>query len=74
VIAGAESLVMSMWQVDDFATKELMTGLYKGLGEGKPRSAALRDSQIKLLTNPKYAHPFYWAAFVPAGSTAPIKD
>ena len=74
VIAGAESLVMSLWQVDDFATKELMSGLYKGLADGKPRSAALRDTQIKLLTNPKYAHPFYWAAFVGAGATTPIKD
>jgi CHAT domain-containing protein len=74
VIAGAESLVMSMWQVDDFATKELMSGFYKRISEGKPRSAALRETQIQLLTNPKYAHPFYWAAFVPAGATTPIKD
>jgi len=74
VIAGAESLVMSMWQVDDFATKELMSGFYKRISEGKPRSSALREVQIQLLTNPKYAHPFYWAAFVPAGATTPLKD
>jgi CHAT domain-containing protein len=74
VIAGAESLVMSMWQVDDFATKELMSGFYKRISEGKPRSAALRETQIQLLSNPKYAHPFYWAAFVPAGATTPISD
>ena len=74
VIAGAESLVMSMWQVDDFATKELMSGFYKRISEGKPRSAALRETQIQLLTNPKYSHPFYWAAFVPAGATTPLKD
>ncbi len=74
VIAGAESLVMSLWQVDDFATKELMTGFYKRLSEGKPRSAALRDTQLGLLANPKYAHPFYWAAFLPAGATTPLKD
>jgi CHAT domain-containing protein len=74
VIAGAESLVMSMWQVDDFATKELMSGFYKRIADGKPRSAALRETQIQLLMNPKYSHPFYWAAFVPAGATTPIKD
>jgi CHAT domain-containing protein len=74
VIAGAESLVMSMWQVDDFATKELMSGFYKRISEGKPRSAALRETQIQLLVNPKYSHPFYWAAFVPAGATTPITD
>ena len=74
VIAGAESLVMSMWQVDDFATKELMTGFYKKLSEGKGRSSALRDVQLELLAQKKYAHPFYWAAFLPAGATTPLKD
>jgi len=74
VIAGAESLVMSMWQVDDFATKELMSGFYKKLADGKPRSSALREVQLDLLAKPKYAHPFYWAAFLPAGATTPLKD
>lgn len=74
VIAGAESLVMSLWQVDDFATKDLMAGFYKRLAAGKPRSAALRDTQLELLAQPKYAHPFYWASFLPAGATTPIKD
>jgi CHAT domain-containing protein len=74
VIAGAESLVMSMWQVDDFATKELMSGFYKKLAAGKPRSAALREVQLELAAKPKYAHPFFWAAFVPAGATTPLKD
>ncbi len=74
VIAGAESLVMSMWQVDDFATKELMAGFYKKLAAGSPGSAALRETQLELLTKPKYAHPFYWAAFLPAGATTPLKD
>jgi CHAT domain-containing protein len=74
IIAGAESLVMSMWQVDDFATKELMTGFYKKLADGKPRSEALRQTQLELLGKKKYAHPFYWAAFLPAGATTPLKD
>jgi len=74
VIAGAESLVMSMWEVDDFATKDLMAGFYKKLAAGSPRSAALRETQLELLSKPKYAHPFYWAAFLPAGATTPLKD
>lgn len=72
VIAGAESLVMSLWQVDDAATKELMTGYYTRLGAGKPRSSALRDVQLELLGTKAYAHPFYWASFLPAGDTAPL--
>jgi CHAT domain-containing protein len=74
VIAGAESLVMSMWQVDDFATKELMSGLYKRLAAGKPRSAALRDTQLELMAKKGYSHPFYWAAFLPAGATTPLEN
>lgn len=74
VIAGAESLVMTLWQVDDFATKDLMAGFYKKLAAGKPRSAALREIQLELLAQDKYAHPFYWASFLPAGALTPIKD
>lgn len=74
VIAGAESLVMSLWQVDDFATKDLMAGFYKKLAAGKPRSAALREIQLELAAKEKYAHPFYWASFLPAGALTPIKD
>jgi CHAT domain-containing protein len=74
VIAGAESLVMSMWQVDDFATKELMSGFYKRLAHHEPRSAALRETQLELLAKKAYSHPFYWAAFLPAGATTPLEN
>jgi CHAT domain-containing protein len=74
VIAGAESLVMTLWQVDDFATKDLMAGFYKKLAAGKPRSAALREIQLEIAAQEKYAHPFYWASFLPAGALTPIKD
>jgi CHAT domain-containing protein len=73
VIAGAESLVMSLWQVDDTATQVLMTGYYTKLGKGQARSSALREVQLELQRTPKYAHPFYWASFVPTGNDAPIK-
>src|SRR4029079_6266610 len=53
VIARAESLVMTLWQVDDFATKDLMAGFYKKLAAGKPRSAALREVQLELLAQDK---------------------
>jgi len=72
VIAGAESLVMSLWQVDDVATKELMTGYYKRLKAGKPRSSALRDVQLEIQGRTEYAHPYFWASFLPAGDNTPI--
>ncbi len=72
VIAGAEGLVMSLWQVDDFATRDLMAGYYARLKAGKPRSDALRDIQKEISANPTYQHPYYWAAFVAAGDNSPI--
>jgi CHAT domain-containing protein/tetratricopeptide (TPR) repeat protein len=74
VIAGAESLVMTLWQVDDIATRDLMAGYYKRLDAGKPRSSALRDIQLEIAARPKYQHPYYWASFVPAGDNTPLKD
>ena len=73
VIAGAESMVMSLWQVDDTATRDLMAGYYARLTAGKPRSAALRDIQLEIQGKPKYAHPYYWASFLPAGDSSPIQ-
>jgi CHAT domain-containing protein len=72
VISGAETLVMSLWQVDDQATKDLMVGYYKRLAAGRPRSGALRDVQLELSATDKYAHPYYWASFLPAGNNAPL--
>jgi CHAT domain-containing protein len=73
VIAGAESMVMSLWQVDDAATRDLMAGYYARLTAGKPRGAALRDIQLEIQGKPKYAHPYYWASFLPAGDNTPLQ-
>jgi CHAT domain-containing protein len=73
VIAGAESLMMSLWQVDDLATRDLMAGYYARLAAGAPRSSALRDTQLQIQANPKYAHPYYWASFLSAGDDSPIR-
>jgi len=72
VIAGAESLVTTLWQVDDLATRDLMAGYYKKLAAGKGRSSALRDTQIEIAAQSKYAHPFYWASFLSAGADSPL--
>jgi CHAT domain-containing protein len=72
VIAGAQSLVMSLWQVDDAATKDLMSGYYTHLKAGRGKSSALRDIQLEMLKKDGYAHPFYWASFLPAGDNSPL--
>ena len=67
--AGAKSLVMSLWEVPDRETKELMVSFYKNLQSGKiNRAEALRDAALKQRQTVKFRygndHPYYWAAFV----------
>ncbi len=67
-IAGAESQLMSLWQVDDYGTSELMQLYYKNLmTKGQGRSEALRNAQLELLNTGTYAHPYYWSAFIFSG-------
>jgi CHAT domain-containing protein len=70
VLAGAETLVMSLWPVSDYVTREMMTGYYRGLQTGLGRGAALRQTQLAMLARPSRRHPFYWAAFIQAGEWA----
>ncbi len=67
LVAGACSLVVSLWSVNDEVTTELMQLFYKALVGGQSPSAALRSTMLKLLTHERYAHPHYWAPFVIIG-------
>ena len=67
VLAGAESQVMSLWAVGDEGTQTLMTDYYGLLVAGEERSAALRQVKLSMLSTEKFAHPFFWAAFIFSG-------
>ena len=67
--AGAESLVVSLWKVDDAATGKLMSRFYQEL-LGTPRqrpAAALRAAQIWMITHSEWQDPYFWAAFTLQG-------
>lgn len=70
VLAGAESLVMSLWPASDYATRNLMINYYKNLKLGLGRGQALRQVQLDLLKRNKKLHPFYWANFIQSGEWA----
>ena len=73
VLAGAETQVMSLWQVDDEATRDLMTKFYENMfRKGMERGEAMRQAQLGLLAQPGRQHPFYWASFIVSGNWAPI--
>lgn len=67
VLAGAETQVISLWQVADRGTKDLMFGYYTRLRRSGGRSDALRQTQLQMLRSQEYQHPYYWAAFIPSG-------
>ncbi len=65
--AGAASLVVSLWAVNDPATAMLMKEFYEHLQQGASPRAALR--QAALFTRQQFPHPYYWAPFVLMGRT-----
>jgi len=67
--AGAARVLVSLWEVDDEATSELMARLYRGM-LGKRRltpAAALREAQISFWRVKPWSSPYYWAAFTLQG-------
>ena len=64
--AGASSVAVSLWSVNDAATATMMKDFYKGLSRGVSPNAALRQAKLSMLrqTNITWRHPHYWAPFV----------
>ncbi|KAF0250075.1 MAG: hypothetical protein FD167_519 [bacterium] len=67
--AGASRVLVSLWNVSDQATAELMKRFYRHMfGKDKLRpAAALRVAQLSMLREKRWQSPFYWAAFVLQG-------
>lgn len=73
-LAGAQTQLISLWQVSDFGTKNLMARYYQKLNQGMGTSEALRSVQLEMIANGgNYSHPYYWAAFVLAGDWRPLE-
>lgn len=69
VRAGARSTMASLWYVSDDATALLMTRFYEELTNTKVTKAeALRRAQQTIMQDEKFAHPYFWAAFVMVGN------
>jgi CHAT domain-containing protein len=73
-VAGCPTTVVSQWSVEVNSATELMVEFHKGLKPGiegrssnVSKAGALRAAVLKLMKNPHYRHPFYWAPFVVIG-------
>jgi CHAT domain-containing protein len=63
--AGARSALATLWFVSDEASSALVVDFYRQLQDPSVSKAmALRKAQLKLLENPDYQHPIYWAPFL----------
>jgi len=66
--AGAPSVLVSLWSVSDKSTADLMDEFYRKLvRDSHSKTDALREAQLKLINDPKFSHPFYWAPFILVG-------
>ena len=64
--AGANSILMSLWEVNDEATQILMTQFYKNLVSGQSKRQSLHYAQkyLREYNNGRVDEPKYWAAFI----------
>lgn len=67
-IAGARSVLGSLWKVSDEAAVLVFTEFYRNIAAGKSRTEALRLAQLSVIESRQYAHPFYWACFTLYGN------
>ncbi len=70
LLAGAKTLVMSLWKIPDEETRMLMEGFYKRILEGRPRAEALREAQLEVKA--VSAEPLFWGAFISQGDPGPL--
>jgi CHAT domain-containing protein/Tfp pilus assembly protein PilF len=64
LFAGADNVLGSLWPVSDAATAHYMRAFYEQYVRVGTPSAAARTVALSMMRDPRYAHPFYWAAFV----------
>jgi CHAT domain-containing protein/tetratricopeptide (TPR) repeat protein len=74
MLAGAETLVMSLWPVGDATARDTMIAYYGRLRAGAGRGDALRQAKLSILRRPATRHPYFWAAFIQSGDWTRLRD
>ncbi|MDW3651293.1 MAG: CHAT domain-containing protein [Bacteroidia bacterium] len=71
--SGCPNILMSLWQADDAATRQLMQAYHKELAAGKGKVEALQIARDFYLENSDLTHPYYWGAFALIGDDTPLE-
>lgn len=75
--AGVSSTVVSLWEVPDRETSQIMIGFYKYLEEGESKDVALQKAKLDYLASTDdgaLKHPFYWSGFIIIGDVTPLES
>ncbi|HPI45568.1 MAG TPA: CHAT domain-containing protein, partial [Tenuifilaceae bacterium] len=73
-LAGASSVVNTLWDVNDEASSFIMAEFYWNLSKGITKDEAMRLAKLKYLENstPTYSNPYFWASYQVLGNKLPI--
>lgn len=67
-LAGASSVIVSLWRVPDLSTSLLMKGFYAAYASNGGKVAeALQQAQLSMIKSDEYSAPYYWAPFISIG-------
>jgi len=74
IYAGCPCIVMTLWQVSDKSSSELMTSFYRYLKKGRSKQEAMRLAKIDYLDDADdlTSNPYFWSGFVVVGDGSPV--
>ncbi len=74
IYSGSQSVVMSMWEIEDKSGVDIVEMFYKNLKKGYSKSVALRKARIAYLQNADQlrSHPYFWSSLIIYGNNAPL--
>jgi CHAT domain-containing protein len=74
IYSGSQSVVMSMWEIEDKSGTEIVSMFYKNLKKGNTKSMALRKSRSSYLKKASQlkSHPYFWSSLIVYGDNTPI--
>jgi len=71
-VAGSPATLVSQWKVESASSTALMVEFHRQWragGNGLSKAESLREASLRLLRNPEYSHPFYWAGYILVGDS-----
>ena len=72
-LSGCGSIVSSLWEVDEQASKVFMDRFYTNLKNGADKNKALREAKFYLLDSTSFVEPYYWGAFILHGDSCNLE-